>query len=188
MLAQEREIAALRAEVQQLRVQATHSVLEVSRAGAGCAEQKWLREHGRDASAEQDTFLAQQPLDLAGYLQSRLPADQHWVIRHIKGEFAREVKRRRVALYEETGDRFWVARAQAQWRIAYVAADRDILDEVWGEEVTQQYLQRQLQACRLASARRAPARLRMTHGPYSRPPLGGSAEVMREALADLFGQ
>jgi hypothetical protein len=185
----EREIAALRAEMQQLRAaQATHSVLEVSRGGAGDrAEQKWLLQHGRDASAEQDTFLAQQPLDLAGYLQSRLPADQHWVIRHIKGEFARECKRRRVVLFEETGDCFWVARAQGQWRIAYVAADLDILDQVWGEEVTQQYLQRQLRACRLAPCTRAPARLRLTHGPYRRPPQGGSAHVTREALADLFG-
>jgi prophage antirepressor-like protein len=79
----QREIAALRAEMQQLR--ASHSVLEVSRGGAGDrAEQKWLLEHGRDASADQATFLAQQPLDVAGYLESRLPADQHWVIRHVK--------------------------------------------------------------------------------------------------------
>jgi hypothetical protein len=145
-------------------------------------------EHGRDASAERDTFLAQQPLDLAGYLASRLPTDQHWVIRHVKGEFAREAKRRRVALYEETGDRFWVARAQAQWRIAYVAADRDILDDVWGDEVTQQYLERQLAACRLAPCTRAPARLRVTHGPYRRPPQGSSAQVTRQALDNLFGR
>jgi hypothetical protein len=137
----QREIAALRAKMQQLR--ASHSVLEVSRGGAGDrAEQKWLLEHGRDASANQATFLAQWPLDVVGHLESRLPAENHWVIRHVKGKFAREVKRRRVALYEETGDRFWVARAQAQWRIAYVAADLDILDQAWGEEVRQQYLER----------------------------------------------
>jgi prophage antirepressor-like protein len=86
----EREIAALRAAVEQLQV--THSALEVSRGGGGDrAEQRWLLEHGRDASAEVDTFLAQSPTDLAAYLESCLPAEQHWVIRHIKGEFAREV-------------------------------------------------------------------------------------------------
>jgi hypothetical protein len=66
--------------------------------GLAIAEQKWLLEHGRDASADQDTFLAQRPTDIAAYLESRLPAENHWVIRHIKGEFGREVKRRRVAL------------------------------------------------------------------------------------------
>jgi hypothetical protein len=183
----QQELAELRAAVATL--QASHSVLEVARGGAGDrAEQRWLVEHGRDASAERDIYLAQQPLDLAGYLAARLPTDHHWVIRHIKGEFAREVKRRRVALYEGTGDRFWVARMQAQWRIAYVAADRDILDDVWGEEATQQYVERQLAACRLAPCSRAPARLRVTHGPYRRPPQGSSAQVTREALANLFGR
>jgi prophage antirepressor-like protein len=183
----QRELQELRAAVEAL--QASHSVLEVARGGAGDrAEQQWLLEHGRDASAERDTFLAQQPLDLAGYLASRLPAEHHWVIRHIKGEFAREVKRRRVALYEETGDRFWVARAQAQWRLAYVAADRDVMDQVWADEVTQQYLERQLAACRLAApCARAPARMRVTHGPYRRPPQGGSAQVTRQALTAFFG-
>jgi hypothetical protein len=114
-----------------------------------------LLEHGRDASADQATFLVQRPTDIAAYLESRLPADQHWVIRHIKGEFAREVKRRRVALYEETGDRFWVARSQAQRRIAYVAADTDILDAVWADEATVQYLERQLR--RLCTSTRAHA-------------------------------
>jgi hypothetical protein len=179
--------AEMRAELAQL--QANHSVLELSRGGAGnYEEQRWLLEYGRDAAAEQDIYIAQQPLDLAGYLAAVLPPDQHWVIRHFKVEFARECKRRRVALYEETGDRFWVARAQAQWRIAYVAADQDILDEVWASEVTQQYLQRQLAACRLAPCTRAPARLRVAHGPYRCPPQGGSANVNRQALADLFGQ
>jgi hypothetical protein len=181
------ELAELRAAVQAL--QASHSVLEVSRGGAGDqAEQRWLMEHGRDASVDRDIYLAQGPLDLAGFMASRLPADQHWVIRHVKGEFAREVKRRRVALFEETGDRFWVARMQGQWRIAYVAADRDILDDVWADQATQQYLQRQLAACRLAPCTRAPARLRVTHGPYRRPPQGGSAHVTRQALANLFGR
>jgi prophage antirepressor-like protein len=184
----EREMVDLRAELQRLREgQASQSVLVVSRGGAGdCAEQKWLLEHGRDASADQDTFLAQRPLDLAGYLGSRLPADQHWVIRHVKCEFARECKRRRVALYERTGDRFWVAHSQAQWRIAYVAADTDILDQVWAEEATQQYLERQLRSCRLASCSRAPARMLVAHGPYRRPPQGGSAHVTREAMANMF--
>jgi hypothetical protein len=78
-----------------------------------------------------------------------------------------------------------VARAQAQWRLAYVQADVDVMDEVWGDEATQQYLERQLRDCRLAASARAPARLRLTHGPYHR---GGSAQVTREALANLFGQ
>jgi hypothetical protein len=85
------------------------------------------------------------------------------------------VKRRRVALYEETGDRFWVARAQAQWCIAYVAADTDIMDQVWADEVTQQYVERQLRFCRLAACARTPARLRLAPGTYRRPPQGGSA-------------
>jgi prophage antirepressor-like protein len=182
----QQELAELRAAVATL--QASHSVLEVARGGGNQAEQRWLMEHGRDASAERDIYLAQGPLDLAGFLAARLPAASHWVIRHVKGEFAREVKRRRVALYERTGDRFWVARMQAQWRIAYVAADRDILDDVWADEATQQYLERQLRNCRLAPCTRAPARLRLTHGPYRRPPQGGSAQVTREALANLFGQ
>jgi prophage antirepressor-like protein len=183
----QQELAELRAEMAQLR--ASHTVLEVSRGGAGDqAEQRWLMEYGRDASAERDIYLAQQPLDLAGFMASRLPADQHWVIRHVKGEFAREVKRRRVALFEETGDRFWVARMQGQLRLAYVAADRDILDEVWADEATQQYVERQLANCRLAPCSRAPARLRVTHGPYRRAPQGGSAQVTRQALANLFGR
>jgi len=75
---------------------------------------------------------------------------------------------------------------QAQWRIAYVAADADIMDAVWGEEATQQYLARQLAACRLAACARAPARLRLTHGPYRRPERGGSALATRAAVADFF--
>ena len=129
----------------------THVVHEVTRnSDANRREQKWLRCHGRDAAAEEEAFLADLPLDITGFIEEKLEPEQHYVINHVKGQFASEVKRRRVEDYEQTGNRFWVRYSKTEHRVAYTSADRDLMNAVWSEDETRQYLVRQLESHRPA--------------------------------------
>ena len=170
----------------------THVVHEATRnSGTNRQEQHWLRSHGRDVAAEEQAFFADLPLDITSFMEEKLEPEQHYVINHMKGQFASEVKRRRIEDFERTGNRFWVRYSQTEYRIAYTSADRDLLNSVWATDETKQYLQKQLESHRPVVLQRSSGRdisrpSKRRTGPYARPPRGGSEEVSKEALAAFF--
>jgi hypothetical protein len=99
-----------------------------------------LREVGRDAALEWETFLAEGPLELGAFLREQLPADDHWKVARIKVSFAREAKARALARHEEQGTRPWLVYSQGALRIAYTAADCEHLLLQFWEDETQQRL------------------------------------------------
>ena len=181
----------------QLQVQqhlATHyAVHETTRNYAATSrEQEYLRTHGRNPAQEPQAFADDGPLEITRFIENKLPQHQHYVIVHFKGAFCREVKRRRLDDYESTGKRFWVAYSQTEYRLAYTEADRDLMDEVWAEEETRQYLGRQLESHRPAAAlsrsgRAAQRGPRRRHGPYAHPVCGGTRHVSQRNLDCFFG-
>ena len=185
--------------VQQLQLQvqqhlATHyAVHETTRNYAAASrEQEYLRAHGRNPAQELQAFADDGPLEITRFIENKLPQHQHYVIVHCKGAFCREVKRRRLEDYESTGRSFWVSYSQTEYRLAYTEADRDLMDEVWAEEETRQYLERQLESHRPATAlsrsgRAAPRGPRRRHGPYARPVCGGTRHVSQRNLESFFG-
>ena len=71
---------------------------------------------------------------------------------------------------------------------------RDLLNEVWASDETQQYLVLQLESHRPVALKhrsgrdvRRPAARRRT-GPYARPVRGGSDEVSRDSIASFFAR
>jgi hypothetical protein len=186
MQAQERAQAAMEAQAQAM-MQAVmqhlatttvgHVVHETTRNyNSNSAEQNFLKEHGREPALEPLQYADDGPLEITRFVENKLPLEQHYVVVHFKGAFSAEVKRRRLLQYNfGTGEnRFWVTYKLGEYRLAYTEADRDLMDEVWGLDETQQYLRRQLESHRPrrppAHSSRAvdrPARLR--RGPYARP-------------------
>jgi hypothetical protein len=169
-----------------------YSVHEATRSSCSNRDaEAWLKRAGRDAASERELFEEAGPLDLASYIEERLPPEQHYVINHFKVRFAREAKRRRIDFYEKTGDRFWVHYALAQYRIAYVEADRDMLDAIWGAPETQQYLAAKLvqymPATEIVKSYRDTERKANTRtGPYLRPVAGGSQNVTPDSVRAFF--
>ena len=173
-------------------VAANYTVYEATRSSCSNRDaEAWLKLAGRDAAADRELFEEAGPLDLASYIEERLPPEQHYVINHFKVMFAKEAKRRRIDFYEKTGDRFWVRYSQAQYRITYVEADRDMLDAIWGAPETQQYLATKLTQYMpvndiVKSYRDTERRSARRPGPYSRPAAGGSQNVTQESVRAFF--
>ena len=159
---------------------------------ANAEDQEYLRTHGMNPAVEWRAFEAEIPLEITRFIENKLPPNRHYVIVHFKSSFCREVKRRRLKNFEDTGNQFSVAYNQCEYRIAYTEADRDLMDKVWGEEETQDYLNRLLLL-------RDPAKISKNNsrvvkrvacrrsGPYAWPLRGSSEHVSPPAIADFFG-
>lgn len=187
-----RELLAEQSQAAASAVAANYTVHEATRSSCSNRDaEAWLKQAGRDASAEREIFEEAEPLNLASYIEERLPPENHYVINHFKVMFAKEAKRRRIDFYEKTGDRFWVHYSQAQYRIAYVEADRDMLDALWAEPETQRHLAAKLVQYKpvtkiVKSYRDTVKRPARRRGPYSRPEAGGSRNVTAEGVRAFF--
>jgi hypothetical protein len=156
---------------------------------ANAREQEFLRANGQHTSLEPQVFEAAGPMDMTSYVENKLPREQHYAVPHFKVQFCAEVKRRRLLQYEREGRRFWVEWRCSEYRLAYTEVDRELVDEVWAEEETQQYLRRQLECHRPATTAvktRGDRPARYRRGPYARPASGGSQHVSRASIDRFF--
>jgi prophage antirepressor-like protein len=144
----------------------SHHIFEASHGGSSSQDQALLREVGRDAALEWQTFLAEEPLELGAFLREQLPASDHWKVARIKVSFAIEAKARALVRHEEQGTRPWLVYSQGALRIAYTAVDCEHLLLQFWEDETQQRLAAFTQGAGSAG-NRGHQSVRVREGPYS---------------------
>lgn len=142
-------------------------VLEVTRGSKRKRDDEdFLREYGLNTAGNLDVFEAEVPLEITSFINERLAGDRRHLTNHIKPQFSMRLKKLRIDRFLQRAERFWVARVQSQWRIAYTEADRDLMQAVWDDHSFKLYVERQA-SLRMPLPPRAMQRARsLRYGPF----------------------
>ena len=119
-------------------------------------------------------------LPVTNYLEEQLEAAEQHLIRRLTPPFSAILKLRRLAEAAVRDERPFVAWSCGDWRLVYFEEDRELMDTIFAEESTQAKLR--------FFRERGPLTQRPARAPAVRDgACGSSANVTREALAQLFG-
>lgn len=111
----------------------TVTVVEMTRQSGGSAlrDQELLMEIGHPIEDTEEFREQEEHLSTSNFVSSMLYPDQQYVVSHINGPFAKEVKKRKVEQCKDPTEFCWIYRQQAMWRIYYTERDRTMMEEVW---------------------------------------------------------
>lgn len=166
-----------------------HGVLEISGSrGASKTQQELLLRIGTKVNDSTLREIAAEggPLHVSSFLIERGVEPE--LVRRVTPTFAREANRRKLVEHDAGREGpIWIAWSQGDWRLYYTEADRDVLQEVWEDPLTQQNIATLRGNTQSRRARGAPERRRS--GPYNRPLLRSSsgAVVTQSDIQRFFG-